>query len=160
MIFVTVGSHYQGFERLIKKMDEIAGRIDEEVVMQIGHTDYKSVNARFFDFEKYAKMQQLNRDARVVVSHAGAGSILTALEQKTPVIIVPRLKNFDEVIDNHQLEIAEAMSENERVKIVHAIEDLEDCLKSEFSFVDERNENRLVESVRDYINFQLKEEMS
>ena len=133
-------------------MDEIAGSIDEEVVMQIGHTDYKPVNARFFEFEKYAKMQQLNCDARVVVCHAGAGSILTALEQKTPVIMVPRLKMFEEVIDDHQLEIAEAMSENERVKVVHTIEDLDDCLKSDFSFVDERNENQLVDSVRSYLS--------
>ena len=41
MIFVTVGTHDQGFKRLVKKMDEIAGQIDEEVVMQIGSTDYK-----------------------------------------------------------------------------------------------------------------------
>ena len=152
MIFVTVGSHYQGFERLIKKMDEIVGRIEEEVVMQIGHTDYKPVNARYFDFETYIKMQQLNRDARVVVSHAGAGSILTALEQKTPVIIVPRLKKFEEIIDDHQLEITEAMSGNQRVTAVYDIDGLEDCLQSDLSFMDERNENRLVESVRDYLS--------
>jgi len=149
---VTVGSHYQGFERLIRKMDEIAGRIDEEVVMQIGNTDYKPVNARYFDFEKYTKMQQLNRDARVVVSHAGAGSILTALEQKSPVIIVPRLKKFEEAIDDHQLEIAEAMSENQRIKAVYDVNELEDCLQSDLNFVDERNENRLVDSVKDYLS--------
>jgi len=40
MIFVTVGTHDQGFERLVKKMDEIAGQIDEEVVIQVGYTDY------------------------------------------------------------------------------------------------------------------------
>ena len=66
--------------------------------------------------------------------------------------MVPRLKMFEEVIDDHQLEIAEAMSENERVKVVHTIEDLEDCLKSDFSFVDERNENQLVDSVRRYLS--------
>ena len=38
MIFVTVGMHTAGFERLVKKMDEIAGKIDEEVIMQIGGT--------------------------------------------------------------------------------------------------------------------------
>ncbi|RKY56218.1 MAG: beta-1,4-galactosyltransferase, partial [Candidatus Neomarinimicrobiota bacterium] len=38
MIFVTVGSHYKGFERLVEKMDEIAGKIEEEVIMQIGYT--------------------------------------------------------------------------------------------------------------------------
>ena len=153
MIFVTVGSHYQGFERLVKKMDEIAGRIDEEVVMQIGHTDYEPVNARFFDFlESFEEIERLNREARVVVSHAGAGSILTALEQKSSVIVVPRLRKYSEHMDDHQLEIAEAMSENQRVKAVYDVDKLEDCLQSDLSFVDKRNENRLVESVRDYLS--------
>jgi len=31
--------HKQGFERLIKKMDEIAGKIDEEIIMQIGYSN-------------------------------------------------------------------------------------------------------------------------
>lgn len=150
---MTVGSHYQGFERLIKKMDEIAGQIDEEVVMQIGHTDYQPVNARFFEFlESFEEIERLNREARVVVSHAGAGSILTALEQRIPVIVIPRLKKFNEHMDDHQLEIAEAMSENQRVKAVYDVDDLEDCLQSDLSFVDERNENKLMESVRDYLS--------
>jgi beta-1,4-N-acetylglucosaminyltransferase len=50
MIFVTVGLHYQGFDRLIMKMDALAGMIDEEVVMQIGSTKYKPENAKYFDF--------------------------------------------------------------------------------------------------------------
>lgn len=150
---MTVGSHYQGFERLVKKMDEIAGRIDEEVVMQIGHTDYEPVNTRFFDFlENFKEIEKLNRDARVVVSHAGAGSILTALEQKSSVIVVPRLRKYSEHMDDHQLEITEVMSENQRVKAVCDVDELEKCLQSDLSFMDERNENRLVESVKDYLS--------
>lgn len=150
---MTVGSHYQGFERLVRKMDEIAGKMDEEVVMQIGHTEYKPVNTRYFEFlESFEEIERLNREARVVVSHAGAGSILTALEQRAPVIVVPRHKKFNEHMDDHQLEIAEAMSENQRVKAVYDVDELEECLQSDLSFVDERNENRLVESVRDYLS--------
>jgi UDP-N-acetylglucosamine transferase subunit ALG13 len=47
MIFVTVGTHYQGFDRLIRKMDEIAGKIEEDVIMQIGSTQYKPINAKY-----------------------------------------------------------------------------------------------------------------
>lgn len=147
-----MGSHYQGFDRLIKKMDEIAGKIDEKVIMQIGHTNYKPMNAKYFDFiETFAEIERLNREARVVVSHAGAGSILTALEQKTPVIVVPRLKKYDEHMDDHQLEIAEAMSENKMVNVTHDIDDLEDLLEMDFSFVNKSNENKLVDSLKNYI---------
>ncbi len=153
MIFVTVGSHYQGFERLIRKMDDIAGRIDEKVIMQIGHTNYKPVNAKYFNFiESFEEIERLNREARIVVSHAGAGSILTALEQRTPVIVVPRLKKFNEHMDDHQLEIAEAMSEDKRVKVVDDIEYLEECLELELSSADEHNENKLVDSVKNYLS--------
>jgi len=149
---VTVGSHYQGFERLVKKMDEIAEKINEKVVMQIGNTKYKPVNAQYFDFiESFEEIERLNREARVVVCHAGAGSILTALEQRTPVIVVPRLKKFNEHMDDHQVDIAEAMSENQRVKVVYDMEDLEKSLKSEFTFVDRCNENKLVDSLKNYL---------
>jgi beta-1,4-N-acetylglucosaminyltransferase len=75
-------------------MDEIAGKIDEKVIMQIGNTKYKPVNAEYFEFAEYSKIQKLNSDARIVVSHAGVGSILTALEQKTHLIIFPSIKKI------------------------------------------------------------------
>lgn len=153
MIFVTVGNHYQGFERLVRKMDEIAGRIDEKVIMQIGTTEYKPVNAEYFDsIESFEEIERLNREARVVVSHAGVGSILTALEQGTPVIIIPRLKKFDEHMDDHQLEIAEAMSESHRIVAVYDIDELEERLHSDLHFVDECKDNKLVESISEYLS--------
>lgn len=134
-------------------MDEIAGRIDEEVVMQIGHTDYEPVNAKFFDFlESFEEIERLNREARVVVSHAGAGSILTALEQRVPVIVVPRLKKFNEHMDDHQLEIAEAMSESSNVKVIYNINDLENILRRQYEKTGSRiNQNALVNRVGKYI---------
>lgn len=152
MIFVTVGSHYQGFDRLIKKMDEIAGKIDEEIIMQIGYTKYKPTNSRYFDFAGYSKIKQLNNDARIVVSHAGVGSILTALEQKTHLIIVPRLKKYGEVVDDHQLEIARQLSENPNVTTLYDVENLDEFLKSDFSFIEGHSDNKLVHSLKNYIS--------
>lgn len=153
MIFVTVGSHYQGFDRLIKKMDEIAGKIDEKVIMQIGHTNYKPVNAEYFDFvEDFGKIEELNRDARVVVSHAGAGSILTALKLGTPVIVVPRLKKYNEHMDDHQLEIAEVMSRNRNVSVAKDLNYLDELLKFDFLYVKEESKDKLLLSVKVYLD--------
>lgn len=151
LIFVTVGSHYQGFDRLIKKVDEIAGKIDEDVVMQIGNTKYKPVNAEYFEFAEYSKVQKLNSSARIVISHAGVGSILTALEQKTHIIIVPRLKKYGEVVDDHQLQIAKEMSDNSNVTVIYDLEELEGSLKTDFSFTKDCNRNKLVQSLKRYI---------
>jgi UDP-N-acetylglucosamine transferase subunit ALG13 len=71
-------------------MDEIAGRIDEAVIMQIGETTYKPKNARYFRFTSNEEIDRLYEDTRVVVCHAGVGSILTTLEHGKPVIAVPR----------------------------------------------------------------------
>ena len=131
MIFVTVGMHYQGFDRLIRKMDEIAPKIDEEVIMQIGSTKYAPKNAKFFHFVKNeTTIQDYFKSARVVVSHAGAGTLLYALSLGKPVIVVPRLKKFGEHVDDQQLELADVLSEKRKAIAVKEIEDLEKALKN------------------------------
>ncbi len=124
MIFVTVGWQY-GFDRLIIKMDQIAGKIDERVIMQISSTKHKPNNAQYFRFvESDTRILEYMRGARLIVSHAGVGSILTASSLGKPMIIVPRLKKFGEAIDDHQLEIAEAMSEKGML-VVYDVGDLD-----------------------------------
>lgn len=131
MIFVTVGLHYQGFDRLIMKMDALAGTINEEVVMQIGSTKYKPKNARYFDFiDDDEVILRLFKDARVIVSHAGAGTLLNALHFGKPIIAVPRQKIFEEHVDDQQLELTKALSGNGQVAPVYDIEDLGSALRT------------------------------
>jgi UDP-N-acetylglucosamine transferase subunit ALG13 len=154
MIFVTVGMHSQGFDRLIKKMDEIAGKIDEEVVMQIGSAKYKPKNAKYFDFKDSQKIQELSHRARLVVCHGGAGTIIVALEQGVPVIAVPRLKRYYEVIDDHQLELVNALAKDGKIMVVYDIDKLERVLNSPFvnSPMKIKKDNRMVRALREYIN--------
>jgi UDP-N-acetylglucosamine transferase subunit ALG13 len=129
MIFVTIGSSRYGFERLVKEMDEIAGRIDERVIMQIGETSYEPKNARYFRFASKEEMDGLHEDVRVIVCHAGVGSILTALEHNKPLIAVPRKKKDGEAIDDHQLEIARELEKEEVITVVDDVEELERVLR-------------------------------
>jgi UDP-N-acetylglucosamine transferase subunit ALG13 len=152
MIFVTVGNHYQCFERLIRKMDEIAGKIDEKVIMQIGHTNYKPINAEYFDFKTYPEIQELNQKARVVVCHGGEGSIITALEQGTPVISVPRLEKYGEHSNDHQLDIVKAMAEEGKIMAVCDVDELEDALKEVDKIkINVKRDKRLVNALKGYI---------
>jgi beta-1,4-N-acetylglucosaminyltransferase len=109
MILVTVGNHVEPFDRLIKGMDELAGQIDEEVVMQTGHSTYKPKYARHFQFTSGQEMLELTKAARVQVCHAGSGSILIALRMGKPLVVVPRRLKFHEHIDDHQLQLAGAV---------------------------------------------------
>ena len=111
MIFVTVGMHHQGFERLIKAMDDLAAQIDEPVVMQIGASSYEPVHAEWFKFAPAERVAELTKEARVLVAHAGAGTIISSFEHRKPLIVVPRRADQDEHVDDHQIELASALAE-------------------------------------------------
>lgn len=78
------------------------------MVIQHGHTEPRldEPNVRWIRFGAYAEMAALCEQARAVVSHAGVGSIMTALAAGKQPIVVPRLRRFDEHVDDHQLQIA------------------------------------------------------
>ena len=125
MIFGTVGFHFQGFERLVKRLDDLAPTLDERVVIQIGHTEYTPRNAEYFRFAADdATIDRLVRDSRVVVAHAGTGTILRCLELGRPVIVMPRRAGFGEHVDDHQWEIAEALAERRLILAVKSPEEL------------------------------------
>ena len=118
MIFVTVGTHSQAFDRLVKAMDDLASTIEETVVIQRGSTDYRPLYAENFTWTTGQHMEQLTRDARVVVTHAAAGAIILCLRYNKPIIAVPRRQCHDEHFDDHQLQIATALSATGRVVVV------------------------------------------
>lgn len=143
--------HPQGFERLIKKMDEIAGSVDEEVIMQIGGTKYTPQNAKYFDFTTGEEIKELCRKARVVVTH-GAMTIIDALEQGTSVIAVPRLERYNEVINDHQLYLVQELEKAGKITAAYDVNELEEALKK-VSAKPERfvKDKRLVETLKGYI---------
>ena len=147
--------HSQSFDRLIKKMDEIAGIINEDVIIQIGSSKYKPKNAKYFDFtENFENIIELNRKARIVVCHGGAGTIITALNEGKPVIAVPRLKKYKEHINDHQLELVDALSKNNKIIAVHDIELLENALNISFinSHKNLEDNKKMVNSIKNYLN--------
>jgi beta-1,4-N-acetylglucosaminyltransferase len=119
MILVTVGNYVKPFDRLIKGMDELAGQIDEEVVMQTGHCTYTPKYAQHFRFTSGKEMLELTKAARVQVCHAGSGSILFALRLGKPLVVVPRRLKYHEVIDDHQLQLAGAVEKQGKLVVVH-----------------------------------------
>jgi len=155
LIFVTVGG-MRAFERLIREMDRIAGKVDEEVVMQIGSTDYEPKSCDYFRFMPANEIEELYAGARVVVCHAGIGSILTAVKYNKPLILVPRLQRYGEVFDDHQLEIAREM-ESRGMAVVYDTSNLESAVENmDTRPVEFRNETTLVHRLKEYLD-QIKE---
>lgn len=129
LIFVTVGMHYQGFDRLVKKMDDIAGKTKKRVVMQIGNTQFIPKYAEFFYFKDYKDIMDYIKKAKYVVCQ-GAMSAVDSITSGTPVIIVPRSKEQNEVINNHQQIFAEKLAKMNLVKLVEDLDELESVISS------------------------------
>lgn len=127
MIFVTVGNHYQGFDRLIKKADEIASRTSYDVVIQKGYSRYRPQYAKYFDFVTMNEAIQYIKMSELVISHAGMGTIILCNEYGIPLIIFPRRKKYGEHGTDHQMDIAKVIEErkDDHIFIVYEEDRLE-----------------------------------
>jgi UDP-N-acetylglucosamine transferase subunit ALG13 len=107
MIFVSVGAERFPFDRLIEAADRaIRALSNERMFMQVGHSRYiprACVWTRFLPYEELVKRIE---QARVVVSHAGVGSLLLCARAGKVPIVVPRHHKFKEHVDDHQVELA------------------------------------------------------
>lgn len=108
MIFVTVGTHEQPFNRLIQKVDELKkeGVITEDVIIQTGFSTYEPKYCQWSKLIPYQQMIKNVADARIVITHGGPASFIMPLQiGKTP-IVVPRQHQFNEHVNDHQVEFA------------------------------------------------------
>ncbi len=152
LIFVTIGTMY-GFQRLIKEMDEIAKNIAEEVIMQIGKTAYEPKNTGYFRFASRHMMNKMYRDSRVVICHAGVGSILSAMEYKKPIIVMPRRKEYGEVIDDHQFEITKELESEGIIKAAYDTYELRNIFNYPINFHNGiKKKNTLARELKEYLN--------
>ena len=126
MIFVTVGTHEQPFNRLLKEVDRLSreGIIDEEVFIQRGYSKYVPVYCEFVEFLNFKDMMEKIKKARIVITHAGPGSIMAALYNHKMPIVLPRQKQYGEHIDDHQIKFSKRMEKEKKVIAVYEIEEL------------------------------------
>lgn len=125
MIFVTVGTHEQPFNRLVQKMDELKknGTIQEDVIIQTGFSTYEPQYCQWSKLIPYQQMIKNVEEARIVITHGGPASFIMPLQiGKTP-IVVPRQHKFDEHVNNHQVEFARNVEK--RMGTIIDVEDVE-----------------------------------
>lgn len=118
-VFVTVGT--TKFDALVRAVDSdeclaaLAARGYSRVLLQIGHGEHEPLAARpdaapGIQVAHYRHSAQYKEDvaaADLVISHAGAGSIMDALALRKPLVVVVNTL----LMDNHQAELADAMAE-------------------------------------------------
>lgn len=125
MIFVTVGTHEQPFNRLIQKIDELKKDviIKEEVIIQTGFNTYKPKYCQWSKLIPYQQMVQNVADARIVITHGGPASFIMPLQIGKIPIVVPRQHQFNEHVNDHQIEFARNVVQ--RMRTIILVEDIE-----------------------------------
>ena len=112
MIFVTVGTQDVAFDRLLKSVQKLvnSGIIKDEVVMQSGCSKFTSKKIKVVNYMEPDQFKATLRQASVVITHGGVGTILDALKYNKIIIAVPRLSKYKEHTNDHQLQIINKFS--------------------------------------------------
>ena len=125
MIFVTVGTHEQPFDRLVQKVDELKrdNIIKDDVIIQTGFSTYEPKYCQWSKLIPYQQMVKNVADARIVITHGGPASFIMPLQiGKTP-IVVPRQHKFNEHVNDHQVEFVRNVAQ--RMGTIIPVEDIE-----------------------------------
>ena len=116
MIFVTVGTQLP-FDRLIKMVDEIAISRTEDYFAQVGQSTFTPANMMWSRAISPGEIGEYLNKCRLVISHAGIGTILSAQRYEKPIILVPRLASEGEHRNDHQSATCEQLAHLQGVYI-------------------------------------------
>lgn len=132
LIFVTVGTHEQGMDRLFIQLDKLveSGHIKEEIFAQIGYANYIPKNYKYKKMIGYDEMDEYVRKSDIVITHGGPGSIFHPLQYNKIPIVVPRNPEFNEHVDNHQILFTKRLDENSKIIGIYDIEALNNAISS------------------------------
>jgi len=137
MIFCLVGTNPYDFSRLTKKLDQIALKISEPIVIQMGNTQHTPKNCEYFTFKSKGEVERLMKEAVLIVSQGGYGSMTDAIMMNKMLVAVPRFKEYGESQDN-QAELVEYYESKGYLKACYEIDKLEEILiqtlANEFEF--------------------------
>lgn len=157
MILVTLGTQDKSFKRLLdaiqKQID--LGNIKDRVVVQAGCTKYKSSNMEIFDLIDRDKFASLIKECDLLITHGGVGSILTGLKNNKKIIVAPRLKEYKEHTNNHQLQIMEKFEQSGYIIPLYDFDSLDKALKEAVKFKPKKyvsNTNNMIKLIEEYID--------
>ena len=157
MILLTVGTYPLPFDRLVKATDAALtdGSIEEEVFAQIGPCSYRPQNMESVELLEKGVFDAYLKKASGIISHAGVGVISMALDNRKPLLVVPRLKKYGEVVNDHQVSIAKRFSELGHILAVYDVRDLPDGIRKLKHFVPKErkaNPKAVADRIRHFLN--------
>jgi UDP-N-acetylglucosamine transferase subunit ALG13 len=132
-VFITVGTNEAPFDRLLTAAATITG---EPLVVQHGTSTVRPEGARCLDYVPFDQFDRLVEGARVIVTHAGIGSVAAALAHGRRPVVVPRLHRFGEAVDDHQVFFARQLEAAGLATVVDDVSTLGDIVARGFHAAD------------------------
>jgi UDP-N-acetylglucosamine transferase subunit ALG13 len=123
MILVTTGTNEQPFDRLVRAAFDLAAR-GEDAFVQYGSSREPHGAGEWVEFLGFDELAERMREARVVVCHAGVGSIMLARKCGHRPVVVPRRVALGEAVDDHQLQMGRRLHAAGLVTLVEDERDL------------------------------------
>lgn len=157
MIFVSVGTQDKAFTRLLELIDKEIdkGFIKDEVIVQSGYTKYDSKNMKILDYVSKDDFNKYVKNCDLLITHGGVGTIFTGLENNKKIMVMPRLKEYKEHNNNHQLDILESFQESGYILGFNNEKEFEEKYKMLDSFKVKKYESNtlnMIKIIKDFIN--------
>lgn len=125
MVFITVGSQKFQFNRLLREVDSLVKQgIIRDALAQIGYSTYVPTALEVRRFMDRVQFMAAIESHDVVITHGGTGVIASAVKCHKRVIAVPRLSQYGEHVDDHQVEVVDQFASTNMILRCDRIEEL------------------------------------
>lgn len=157
MILVLLGTQNNSFHRLLEEIEKLIDKkiIKDEVIVQSGHTKYKSNNMKIFDLLPKEKLDELQKKASIIITHGGVGSIISSIKEGKKVIAVPRLHIYNEHVNDHQKDIISLFNKKGYIIGINQVEELEQAILQVKEFVPKKyiqDNTKMLNIISDFID--------
>ncbi len=157
MILVMLGTQNNSFKRLLEEIDKLInkGIIQEKVIVQAGYTKYESKNMEIFSLIPQEQLEEYQKQANLIITHGGVGSIVSSIKLGKKVIAVPRLHKYLEHVNDHQKQIIENFSKNGYIIGVEDVKELETAIEKVKTFEPKKyqaNNEKMLSIIENFIN--------
>lgn len=162
MILVLLGTQNNSFHRLIEEIEKNIknGTITEKVIVQAGYTkinkqEIENDKMEIFDLIPLEKLEEYQKQANLIITHGGVGSIISSIEKGKKVIAVPRLHEYEEHVNNHQKEIVKTFNDEGYIIGIENVTDLKEAIEKSKTFKPkkyEQNNSLMLKTIEEFID--------
>lgn len=154
-IFVMFGTQDKRFDRLLNAILASKFIKDNDVYVQLGYTkgEYEGIHCQEY-YSEEELMHQIDI-ADLIITHAGVGAIVSALKLKKRVIVVPRLGEFKEQNNDHQVQIMERFDKQRYIIPCTDLTKLDETVNNAYNFEPKdyvTEKQGIVDEITDFID--------